>query len=68
MSPLSRFLEEIHLGLVHNPHRERWEHLTELVTVCPACGSLHSLRHEERMVRCTDCRWYEHMPKTREAA
>lgn len=57
MAQLSRFVEEIHLGTVHDPHTDRPFALTELVTVCPACLSLHSLRQEDIAIRCVECLW-----------
>jgi hypothetical protein len=57
MRQLVQYFEEIRLGEVHNPHTNRREMLTEHVTVCPACRSLRSLRHEGNMVECVDCCW-----------
>lgn len=58
MEQLSRFIEKIQVGNIHNPHTNRHEVLTEIVTVCPNCGGLRSLRHEGKMVKCLDCLWF----------
>lgn len=57
MKLFARFLEEIPLGVVDDPHSERPIVLTEMVTVCPACRSLHSLRHNGKVVHCVECFW-----------
>jgi ribosomal protein L37AE/L43A len=57
MKQLARFFEEIHLGEVINPHTNHREVLTEMVTVCPSCHSLHSLRHDGDVVHCVHCYW-----------
>lgn len=57
METLTRFLEEIHLGVVDDPHTNSRVVLTEKVAVCPACRSLHSLRIEHEVVRCMMCGW-----------
>jgi hypothetical protein len=68
MEHLNRFVEEITLGFVDNPHTRRKERLTEKVTVCPACNSLHTLRHEGEVVLCTVCLWDTPAKKTTHAA
>lgn len=55
--PLSRYVEEIHLGVVDDPHSDRSVILTEKVTVCPSCSCLHSLRHEDEQIFCVECLW-----------
>ena len=57
METLRQYLEDIHLGVIDNPHTDRREMLTEKVTVCPACRSMHSLRLEGAVVRCEVCEW-----------
>jgi len=57
MHKLLPFLQEIRLGVVHDPHTRREVLLTEQVTVCPSCQRLHSLRHDNREVSCIDCGW-----------
>ncbi|HEY3379414.1 MAG TPA: hypothetical protein VGL77_18200 [Armatimonadota bacterium] len=57
MKHLARFSEKIHLGVVHNPHTDLRESFSEMVTVCPSCHSLRSLRHEGDIVHCLDCMW-----------
>ena len=68
MDQLYRYVETFHLGNVHNPHTGRREMLTEMVTVCPACGSLRSLRHEGKMVSCVNCLWMTPAIEQTEAA
>ena len=63
METLSRFLEEIHLGVVDDPHTNSRVALTEKVTVCPACRSLHTLREEHGHVFCLACAWAFHQRK-----
>lgn len=55
--PLSHYIEEIHLGVLHDPHLSRPVMLTERVTVCPSCRSMHSLRHEDEQILCVECMW-----------
>ena len=57
MELLTPFIEEFRLGIVDDPHTRRKTVLTEMVTVCPACRSFHSLRHEGRVIYCTECAW-----------
>lgn len=54
---LTRFLEELHLGVIDDPHSDNFTVLTEMVTVCPNCRGMHSLRLEGMTVRCVDCAW-----------
>lgn len=67
MPVLAKYLEEIPLGIVDNPHAGQPTILTEMVTVCPSCRSLHSLRREKKNVYCIDCDWKNgsRLPKTR---
>ncbi|MHB9132886.1 MAG: hypothetical protein ACYDBB_17600 [Armatimonadota bacterium] len=57
MKRLTQFLEELPVGVIHDPHTDQTIHLTESVTVCPACRGLNSLRREEEHVRCVECEW-----------
>ncbi len=57
METLTRFLEEIHLGVIEDPHTNSRMVLTEQVTVCPACRGLHTLRQEHDRIRCAVCAW-----------
>ncbi|HOF88519.1 MAG TPA: hypothetical protein PLZ36_10510 [Armatimonadota bacterium] len=57
METLARFLEELQLGVVDDPHTNSRVALTEKVTVCPACRSLHTLREEHGHVFCLACAW-----------
>ena len=57
MTLLARFVEEIHLGVVEDPHTRRSVVLTEKVTVCPSCNCFHSLRHHDMTIRCAACDW-----------
>jgi hypothetical protein len=57
MDTLTRFLEELHLGVVDDPHTNSRVVLTEKVTVCPACRSLHTLREEHGDIHCVACAW-----------
>ena len=64
MELLSRYLEEIPLGIVDNPHAEHPVVLSEFVTVCPSCRSINSLRHASLNVHCVECGW---LPSVRES-
>lgn len=68
MEQLARYFEEIHLGVVHNPHTNKHEALTEMVTVCPSCHSLNSLRHDGDVVHCQQCYWSTPVVKPMKAA
>lgn len=57
MELLRPYLEELRLGIIVDPHTSRTIVLTEKVTVCPSCRSLHTLRQHEGHVYCTDCDW-----------
>ena len=57
MELLRPYIEEIRLGIIDDPHTSRRSVLTERVTVCPCCRSLHSLRHDGKFVYCIDCDW-----------
>jgi len=57
MKLLLPFIEEVPLGLHFDPHTSRKTLLTEKVTVCPCCRGLHSLRHDDQHVFCTECDW-----------
>ena len=57
MQPFARFSEELHLGVIIDPHTEQQTTLTEMVTVCPSCHSLNSLRISDFMIRCVECSW-----------
>jgi len=65
--PLTQFIEEIHLGVIDDPHQNSTVVLTEKVTVCPSCRSLHSLRDERTQIVCVECLWNT-TPETSEAA
>jgi LSD1 subclass zinc finger protein len=57
MKLLQPFIEELSLGVLFDPHTKRKTLLTEKVTVCPSCRSLHSLRHDGQHVFCAECGW-----------
>jgi len=57
MAQMARFVEEIHLGVVDDPHTCCPVILTEKVTVCPSCNCFHSLRHHDMTIRCVACEW-----------
>ncbi len=57
MQPFARFLEEVRLGIVHDPHTDHHTLLTEMVTVCPSCRGLNSLRLYQSDVHCAECHW-----------
>ena len=57
MAHLALFVEELDLGFVEDPHTSRRVMLTEKVTVCPSCASIHSLREQDTQVRCIECEW-----------
>jgi hypothetical protein len=57
MAQLTRYLEELYLGVWDDPHADEPTVLTEMVTVCPSCRSLHSLRNADDLVYCVECLW-----------
>ena len=68
MTVLAHFLEKLHLGVVEDPYTNRRWVLTETVTVCPACRSLHSLRHERAEILCLECAWHTRVLEPASAA
>ncbi|HEY3415839.1 MAG TPA: hypothetical protein VGM23_03050 [Armatimonadota bacterium] len=57
MTLLSTFAEKFQVGVIFDPFTRRREIVNEMVTVCPACRSFHSLRQEGDTVYCTECGW-----------
>jgi hypothetical protein len=57
MESFAQFIQVLHLGFVDDPHGNKRMPLTERVTVCPSCQSLHSLRKDARRVHCVECTW-----------
>jgi hypothetical protein len=57
METLIQYLEEIPLGVIDDPHSDSRVALTETVTVCPECRSLHTLRVDDNRVHCAMCDW-----------
>lgn len=57
MTTLHKYTEELHLGVVDDPHHEQPALLTERVTVCPSCYNLRSLRQGDEAVHCIECLW-----------
>lgn len=57
MESFAPFIEEVALGIVDDPHTNKAMVLKELVTVCPSCLSMHSLRKEGAVIHCVECFW-----------
>ncbi len=68
MESFAQFIQVIHLGFIDDPHGEKRTALTELVTVCPSCQSMHSLRKDATRIHCVECYWTTALREPQQAA
>jgi hypothetical protein len=52
------YTEVIPLGIIDNPHTNQPVVLSEVVTVCPCCRNINSLRQAGLHVQCIECGWH----------
>jgi hypothetical protein len=68
MGVLARYIEELRLGVLYDPHTDSRHVLTELITVCPECHSVNSLSHNGEGIACSACGWATHLREPAQAA